>query len=1331
MLNKLLLGAIYLLLFALLVFSCWLVLVYQSWPLWTLVPLVLGVLVTVWLLLWLRRRWIAWRLRRKLARDMPMVNSKANYTAFDQQWKAGVQVLREARLGGGSKSLYSLPWLLSINVGGTSSDAGYNEHAIRSVPSPDSSKALSGIDWFFLKASVVLGVRALPVSSQENIDTGAVQAWQRLLFWLLRTRRREPLNGVVFNLDLHWLNNASDADLVRTGTALRAQYDDLTRVFNARIPVWVVLTHAEHIAGFIPWAQSLEASLRSQPFGYSHTADPHGQSGSLAFLQMGFASVAARLAELRLALGQQSVLSPQVFELPERIAALQTKLERVFIPSFEATPYAATPLLRGLYWTASSHVGGVTEPYFITDLYQHVFPLQRYSWQSLDKLGSWRRVVRHVAVAGWAGVCVAMVFGLLYSSNDAKNVIQTIKVRNLHELNFDGELEADLQALNVWHDATMNLANANQGWPRLLPFRSHLANLEWYYKTEFASLYKTEIQRDFMDKIAVEDLPGVSRNGTDIDVAAWTQYLVRRINLVQAQLDGKSLENLPLPGSELAQLYGGSGRYMVGLQTGVLIGQLYPYYLAWQPERSLLQSELDGLLSAVRQLGLRSRNEQWLLAWAELQGNLHPITLTDFWNVPVDKSEPTIPDGLTQKGNAAIIDFVKEIAKATGEGKIWEVRNQELAQRFTQASYDTWYRFVAGFDRGSLYLQGESAWRSVVSSTFSKNDPHLKLLQELHDVFSAVPAQERPEWVAAAIDMQRVLQASELSLPANSNLWDRVREVGTLGHSGIQAITEGGSVEGGINAVREGLASVDEMKSYRENLGVAVKQLLLGPEQAMTLARQTWSYGQDENATESPLHQAQLHYQKMLPPGTEDARKSAVWRLMQGPLMLALNYTARSAACGLQTEWRASVLSTVQNVRSQVLAHELLYGDRGSIPAFMDGQVKGFVDRDLVGYKPRVALGRSIPLNQEFYSFISTVQLKQINNAENKLRTEEAGKTRAVQLEELQEQQADLEKQADALEALKAVVSIEAAAPLVNSGALVLPRRSSLSLQCAGSTITLENYNFPTKAVFEWSKNACADTTLDIQFPNFNLQKVYSGPDGFVRFLREFASGQRSFSRSDFPSQAADLTQAGVDTITLVWRIQGQEALLVNAERTDQLTTALAETKAAIKTLRQEQLGPSLDKQQVGDVADIIPENIVTACWDSPYDATSLASPSQPVPLVPGPPPTTADAKPSRTIVTAPQPEPVTTPMAVTKAPKQTTGPWYVQVGLFANPSKAQQQLDGLDIQHETSTIARNNGKSLYNVRATGFNDQHSAAQAAEKIGKMLGLKPLVLQAAQ
>jgi hypothetical protein len=81
------------------------------------------------------------------------------------------------------------------------------------------------------------------------------------------------------------------------------------------------------------------------------------------------------------------------------------------------------------------------------------------------------------------------------------------------------------------------------------------------------------------------------------------------------------------------------------------------------------------------------------------------------------------------------------------------------------------------------------------------------------------------------------------------------------------------------------------------------------------------------------------------------------------------------------------------------------------------------------------------------------------------------------------------------------------------------------------------------------------------------------------------------------------------------------------------------------------------------------------------------------------------------------------------KSPDE-VGTFLIQVGLFADPNRAQTQLKALGLASETSAMPRPNGDALlYWVRVPGFRSREEAQAAAGRIQEALDLTPRVLAA--
>src|SRR5690606_19164324 len=155
-------------------------------------------------------------------------------------------------------------------------------------------------------------------------------------------------------------------------------------------------------------------------------------------------------------------------------------------------------------------------------------------------------------------------------------------------------------------------------------------------------------------------------------------------------------------------------------------------------------------------LGLDVRSPTWLLAWADLQHDLQPITLSDFWMMPDDPGAPHIPAGLTPAGTQALQRFIDELAHATQDSHAWTSRDAELGRRFRHASADAWYRFADYLPDARRRLPDETSWRNQVANNMTPHDPHLAVMRQIAQLFSEFPEQERPAWASHVIELNRL-----------------------------------------------------------------------------------------------------------------------------------------------------------------------------------------------------------------------------------------------------------------------------------------------------------------------------------------------------------------------------------------------------------------------------------------------------------------------------------------------------------------------------------------------------------------------------------------------
>lgn len=390
-------------------------------------------------------------------------------------------------------------------------------------------------------------------------------------------------------------------------------------------------------------------------------------------------------------------------------------------------------------------------------------------------------------------------------------------------------------------------------------------------------------------------------------------------------------------------------------------------------------------------------------------------------------------------------------------------------------------------------------------------------------------------------------------------------------------MVDGQGVRHSTERWRGDLEAARDLADYQRLLRGVIGELLKSDAKAMKIAMDTWSYGVDPQVETADLWEARHVLDAVrLRLAQGDAREQVVWDLAGGALEFTLAYLGQSSACRLQHDWSAQVLNEVQGVDDPGQRHERLFGQQGVIPAFLNGPLKAFIERDARHYRAREALGQPIALQAPFLAFISGMQKTRAAMEQRVRDSKAADQAREYQRRELEAEEtllqaelADLQPRLLLLRAITATVDLSVTPVQLNPGARQLPRRTRLTLQCSGRTTTLENFNFPTQASFAWAPQVCGDVDLKVDFEYFSLHKRWLGERGFIAFLRTFSVGRFTFTPEDFPNQRDLLEGAGIEWLQLTYRQQGEQELLSHYAEVERLENRVSDASLRLRSLRE------------------------------------------------------------------------------------------------------------------------------------------------------------------
>ncbi len=1284
----------------------WGLTLYEDWPLWYAPLLFIGVILAVLLARWLALQLHAWRLRLRMQRELPR-RADDSLPALDAAWHAGIGLLNQSRLGRLGAPLYALPWFLTLGDSGAGKTTLVTRSGLLSALRPLSPRARIAptalLDWWFLERSVVLD----PAGRLLDGNPESASAWQRLLYWLLRSRRREPLNGLLLVLHCEQLLNQSDEQLAEQGQRLRQHLDQLVKVFGARLPVYLILSGGESLPGFVEWAAELTEEQREQPLGLFSRQQ---NNGAEAFLDEMFGGLRKRLAELRIQLGLRSLPGEAAFGLPERVGELRPRLDKLLLPAFDASPYSEPPLLSGLFLTAE-----IQDPerprqgWFSHDLFGELLPARRYAYQPIDNWRHWRRLLVHLAVVLWLGLCTATAALLLYAYPHTREVLAQAVEEQPPAVDFSGGLDTDLSALQRFRQALEDFSHQHQSrLDRLLPFAGRIEQVQAHYRADFVRLFSSEVRQPVFNLIMSQQLRTGLASGNPQVIAAYTEFLVRTINLMDARLNNRPLDDLPLPDHGLGSLYRAFAPVTASTLSNAEVGTLgtsLQAYLEWQTDEALLQNQRNSLLIQLDGLGLENLPLDWLTAWADLQGNLPPMRLTDFWHDP-DTPAVSLAGAYTLAGRSAILSFIDELGRASRDQSLWSSQRDRFLTQYDHAAQDAWYQFIQRFLlASSTRLDSRADWQGVLSVVGTANDPYIRLLSLAAKRFELIPLTQRDPWASRAVEVDRLL-----TLARDNNLNSATAGLSitnALGGDVLKGMASGTSLTSAGQQVRNDLSQAKLLGQFQGTISGVIADLQKSDAQAFKVAQDTWGFGSDPSVKAAPLWDANdLRNSLIKSFGSQDPRDDVVMALATGSLDFSVAYAGEIAACQLQSDWNGDVLGAIQGVQDPVLINQLLYGDKGQLTAFLKGSVTTFIQRGTQAYSAREALGVKVPLNGAFFAYVSRMQYAQ-NDLASAQRQSQAEQARLQQTKQqleteqktLQGQQTQWQQDITKLQATSSVVMLSALPPQVNSGARQRPNMTRLTLQCNSGATTLDNYNFPSSASFAWAPGQCSTVTLDIDFANYRLSKVWSGARAFVDFLQTFSGGQHSFGPDDFPAQRAQMAADDLSSIQLTYRQQGEQALVANYTQADQLQTQLNAAGDRLQAISSEleQMQNQAAAQSVSlaaqgskmerSLAEITPPAQIAACW-APLPSTALIS--------------------------------------------QSSGQPAVQVGIYQDATRIKRlelQLHTMGYQTQTQPVMLANGSIYQKLFVVGLSSRSAAEQVVQHIGRSLNIAATLSEA--
>src|SRR5579871_1479285 len=554
------------------------------------------VLIGLVILAWVARRlWVLWKAKRTNAQFMDGLLKRPPKTAaapsaseeevarLNQRFEEAIGVLKEVRLSAAGKRirprdllslsgrqyLYQLPWYIFIGPPGSGKTTALvhsglqfplaeklGTHEIRGVG------GTRNCDWWFTDEAVLIDTAGRFATQESNREIDSA-AWMGFLELLKKSRPRQPINGVILTVSTSDLLQQSPREREAQAQNVRARLQELHEKLQISLPIYVLVTKADLLAGFTEFFGMLSKEERAQVWGVTFPYETRdGAAARMPDFVIEFAALERRLLD-RVMERMQSERGmderSSVFAFPQQFETLRAPLEDYLTRVFVSSRYEQPPLLRGVYFTSGTQEGspidrvmgslarafsierklmpaqgGSGRSFFITRLLHDVI----FSEQGLA--GTNLRLERRRAYLRWAAYGIAgvlflgaaLLWTISYSNNRAYVAEVRARIPKVQELidRAAGSLSTNvvevLPVLNVVHDVAVNADVAGGGAPWSMGFGLYQGSK---LSAAAEAAYRRALRDLFLPRLSLrveEQLRSANANNLEFAYEALKAYLM-------------------------------------------------------------------------------------------------------------------------------------------------------------------------------------------------------------------------------------------------------------------------------------------------------------------------------------------------------------------------------------------------------------------------------------------------------------------------------------------------------------------------------------------------------------------------------------------------------------------------------------------------------------------------------------------------------------------------------------------------------------------------------------------------------------------------------------
>lgn len=273
---------------------------------------------------------------------------------------AALKSSKLARGAGGKEALSVLPWYMIIGPPGSGKSTALRNSGIKFPYLSSRGGGVKGVggtrncEWWLTNEAVILDTAGRYTTEDDDRDE-----WFSFLDMLKRNRPKKPVNGLIIAVSVGDIIGIDEEESIQLAQRLRERLDEVMERLKMIVPVYLMFTKCDLLAGFVDVFGDLAKSERGQIWGSTFPLMDKGDDLVEPFRERfnEMAEVVEQRCTERLGKERHPETRERIYRFPQQFEGLRENIAAMVQTLFAENVYADTPVMRGVYFTSGTQEG--------------------------------------------------------------------------------------------------------------------------------------------------------------------------------------------------------------------------------------------------------------------------------------------------------------------------------------------------------------------------------------------------------------------------------------------------------------------------------------------------------------------------------------------------------------------------------------------------------------------------------------------------------------------------------------------------------------------------------------------------------------------------------------------------------------------------------------------------------------------------------------------------------------------------------------------------------------------------------------------------------------